>query len=428
MLNSKADKYASSNPSFQEGRSGYYFPDVVVDSFINQAHTALRTDQAQLAEFALRKSPLIHEPRFTLQQSKELVLAAMHDFDPTLGKKAQEIFDAGFDEAAENNFIEASNEPITQNGSRWRLRVVDPGQSHIMCSVPAEAPPSEFGAANPNPHSVIQYEFDGTINGVIYMAHELGHSLADDYLREAGYKNSDSPRHMDETQAYFGQHILYDYIRRHPELETRYPGIVEATEHAFTQEMTHNLFQIPVSLSTLEAQRSMQKGNEVTVENTLQEWLGPDWQKHELTRYATATLEKMNAPGNRQKVIDALGEEANRLHERPMGILTALGLLKHLQSPDMDPNIRRRTMEALFGAEGPKTINAVLEIAGIDQMNVAVPANAELTVAFNASTPKTDIKDFAHAAISAAIAPLQHHNKPAMRPSGTEEITTYETV
>ena len=46
---------------------------------------------------------------------------------------------------------------------------------------------------------------------------------------------------MDETQAYFTQHILYDYIRRHPELEEKHPGIRRAARDEFAREAAGNL-------------------------------------------------------------------------------------------------------------------------------------------------------------------------------------------
>ncbi len=74
---------------------------------------------------------------------------------------------------------------------------------------------------------------------VAVLAHELGHAIADDNLREAGYTYRDKKRHMEETQAYFVQHILYDYLARHED-----PGISDAARQHFTATMMENIHDL----------------------------------------------------------------------------------------------------------------------------------------------------------------------------------------
>jgi len=167
------------------------FPDAVVHPFVDEARRLMP------ANFEARPATTsLPEPRFSLEDSRTLILTALNNFDADLGRKAAEIMG---------------------NPARWRLREVPPEQARVMRSLPAESQQTKFNPVNPNPYAVIEYDFDGTMDGVVYMAHELGHAIADDCIREAGYTYRHVPQNLAETQAYFVQNIVYDYSSHHPE-------------------------------------------------------------------------------------------------------------------------------------------------------------------------------------------------------------------
>ncbi len=176
---------------------------------------------------ALQRKPL----SFSLEDSRYIIAAALNNFDPLLGSRAKDIFAAGFNTGtapvelwsdaeryrADANVRDrdAAHMKTLQQGARWRLEEVAAGQGFMMRCRPAQTPTSEHGdPANPHPYAVIDYQFDGSLHGVIYMAHEVGHAIGDDCLRALG--GTYTPSKMDEVQAYFVQLTVYDHLCRSP--------------------------------------------------------------------------------------------------------------------------------------------------------------------------------------------------------------------
>ncbi len=349
MLDSRTGAYASKGVPVAEDTRGYYFPDAVVSPFVEQARLSTRPIfEAHVAgaDFA-DLNTAGYGPRISFEESKALIIDAMEDFHPELGAKAREIFASGFNDAVQRNFIEERNQEITQDSSRWRLRQVAPGTAKIMGCTPAETAASELGPGNPNHQAVIQYEFDGTIGGVAFKMHEIGHAIADDYIREAGYKHGANPQHNDETQAYFVQNILYGYIAHHPERVSK--SIADSSQRDFTAQVTRNLYD----LSIYEGARDVQQGQDVR--EVLSQRLGLDWNKYDNTKDIVKAVQNQSHTD--------VDEELHRLHCRPMSMLTAFGLYKGVQAAD--PEQRRLIAETLLGRYGPKNIVEVFATAGI---------------------------------------------------------------
>ncbi len=171
--------------------------------------------------------------RFSLEQAKSMIIAAFDRFDPELGQQARAILATAHykDGAAgiraedayravaydgtisgDNPYLRADYRIDVAAGARWDITAVPPGQSRLMRTLPASSTASRYDPANPYAQAVIEFEFDGTLNSVVYMAHEIGHAIADDYGREAGHSYRDNPSHLPETQAYLLQHVMYDYL------------------------------------------------------------------------------------------------------------------------------------------------------------------------------------------------------------------------
>lgn len=323
MLSKKTGAYAYAGLPAGADVQSVYFPDAVVAPFATEAARVKPVGR-------LDDSGDIATRRFSLEESKVLIVEAMTAFDPQLGQKAVELLktaqysggDAGLQAEAEfralayddsyphdggdNPYLAEAHKLNVPEGARWDITPVPAGQCRLMRCLPAESPQQAYDMgeagkfydpANPHKQAVIEYQFDGTIDAVVYMAHEMGHAIADDYQREAGHSYLDNPEHMKETQAYLTQHILYDYLRHHPD-----KTIAQAADQHFTATMTGSL--------------------------------------HDMS-------------------------DNERLHERPMGLLTALGVVDHLK--DQELSTKRRTSEALLGRHGPQGISEVLATAGIER-------------------------------------------------------------
>ena len=65
---------------------------------------------------------------------------------------------------------------------------------------------------NPEKFSIIDFEYIGTMNSAIYLAHETGHAIADDIQREKGLSFRDFTVDELEEQAYFVQSIFEQYM------------------------------------------------------------------------------------------------------------------------------------------------------------------------------------------------------------------------
>ena len=181
-------------------------------------------------------------PSFCLAEAKEIILTAFSNFDPLLGQRAQNIFAAGYgynsalkglwnDKARYFADVaireqDARHLAALETGTRWRLANVKPGQAFMMRSRPAQTPASAQGdPASPHDYAVIDYQFDGSLNGVVYMAHEVGHAIADDCIHAYGKSYNDSPHEIDEVQGYLPQLVVYNHLGGHPN-----PRIAEAAQ------------------------------------------------------------------------------------------------------------------------------------------------------------------------------------------------------
>ncbi len=273
------------------------FPDSVVAPFIAAV-------KAAPPQPAAGKSP---SPVFTLEESKSLILAALGEFSPALGQKARDVFNDGFDKAvaaSRKDGFKVHWDNVADPDSRWRIEQVRAGKCKMMRSRAAGSTPTAFDPGNPGVKAVIDYQFDSTLDTVVYLAHELGHSIADDNLQKGGtYKAGDNKGHMQETQAYYVQNIFYGYLQKHAaELEKNHAGFSAALK-------TH-----------------------------LHETLEPN--------------------------ISLLREEnVARLHSRPMGILAARGVYNVAEKAA--PEEREKITSAIMLENAPTDIVDVLATAGI---------------------------------------------------------------
>lgn len=302
MLDSRTGKYALRGLDPAQDDTGYYFPDIFVDAFAVHAEGP-----------GAPPRDMPEGRRFSVEESKALIVGALAGFDPAMAQQAREILATAlareggpaampFNAAAHdgNPYLKSDYRLAVAEGSRWNLALVEPGQARLMRCLPAASPqreimPGFFDPANPHDQAVIEFHFDGTIDAVAYMAHELGHAMADDCQRAAGNSFRDNPVHLAETQAYLVQHIVYDALRGHDD-----PAVAQAAEAHYRATMA----------------------------------------------------------GIRGGLADV-----ETLHGRPMSLLCARALLLQLQG--QDDETRHRAAMMLMGGEGPVAISQIFEAAGV---------------------------------------------------------------
>lgn len=321
------------------------FPKPVVDAISTAAHhVAAQTfaaHAAQPAEFSLLKKPTITDPVISLQDSKAMIVEALHDFDPVLGAKAAAML---------------------QNEKTLNISDVPAGTAYMMRCRPAGY--TNPGEENSENHPIIDFDYDHTIQSTIYLAHELGHAIADDYQREAGHDFETNPTHMIETQAYLVQNIVYNHLKDHPD-----KNIATAAERYAATEMARNIYDLSLAHAAQDALQDIAQHQEPNPAMIFENRFGQGWENF-ISTYAPAqrifetmaTLKADPQSGLPEKM-ETLQNEAQRLHERPTSILIAACIAKHLETEDIGQ--RRKTSEILLGRHGPKDITSTLQSVGL---------------------------------------------------------------
>ncbi len=310
MLRTDTQRYAMSSLPAHEDVRGIYFPDSVVQPFMNALPVFAENF---IVPFSTSSSPV----RFTLQEANALIVEAFTDFHPRLGEHAAALFaTAQYNPRPAQDFRRSDYALDIEDGSRWNIHDVPSGTSpRLMRSLPAFSERSEFDPPNPHRHAVIEFDFDGAIDSVIYMAHEAGHAIADDNIvKPEGYRAGDNrdPVHMLETQAYLAQHIVYDYLKCSTD-----PAIADEARTHYLATMKSNIYLAFEAANAVDAK-----------------------------------------PGAvRDQVIE-------NLHFRPMALLTADSIFQHVATQSVQ--MREWASDVVLGRYGPKDIGQVFAAIGIE--------------------------------------------------------------
>lgn len=239
---------------------GMMLPDGVLDALLEASSGMLQKpfEQSLVLDAAGGHVPplnrhrlLIPEPPLTWEQSKELVIAAFTRFDEGLGKRVAQV--------------------LADPGS-LSLRKVEMGEASAFC-----APPDWQGRER----AEIVFNYEGSVNDAVYLAHELGHLLAHDFAREAGLKGGEEtwmPKHIAEVPAFFTQNILYDYLMNGQDD----PALQRAGRQHFAGEITRALYEQQAAFG----KRGMENDalQEDVYAQRLAEGLGPHWRSFEKAR------------------------------------------------------------------------------------------------------------------------------------------------
>ena len=148
-----------------------------------------------------------------LQTAKIAIISALNDFDADLGRRAAEILS---DDLRAN--MQETPQTITgMMACRPAGITVDDLKRMDMYLPDFEQrfAPHFVRQDNPEDYAIVDFEYDGTTNSVIYLAHEVGHAIADDIQREKGLSFRDFTTDQLEKQAYFVQSALQHYLHEH---------------------------------------------------------------------------------------------------------------------------------------------------------------------------------------------------------------------
>lgn len=354
-------------PAEEPPKAPAAFPDSVVQSL--QA-TAVGVASATLdAQTALtEENPL---PPVGLQQAKQMIIDALEDFDPRLGQAARDVFN-------DSRRLNIQVMPEGETGIMMRVRPADltkedamsidkhPDIERLRKNFPIDHNPEKF--------AIIDFQYDGTMTSVIYLAHELGHAIADDYQqRHGGY--SKNPQHMEETQAYLVQSIFTAHLQ-----ENTNPAIAAAARRHFTDEMAGHVYAYPLAKMAEEALEAVKTGAPVHSAASFQKAFGQNWdsiaiappgRKEEdktLTERVFDALEAVNTAQQEgrapdEKSMETLQKAIDRLHDRPTNQLVAVGIAASLQGQKQET--KSKVSEMVLGLYGPKSISDVLDEAGV---------------------------------------------------------------
>ncbi len=334
MLNT-IHKYAYRFPA-DEDSDGYYLPQIVIDSVLAATKTLarflfeqrLRVEQEHEADATPSLSQhhiVIKNPFIPLEESKRLVIDALSHFDATLGKKAEAVF---------------------HDPARWNFEHAPPGKAGGNCC-------AANTKDNPAPHAIIRYRYDNTINDPLYIAHELGHLIANDLATET---HSEPKQHMAEVQGFTLQFILYDYLINHQ------PDIVlrsAASDH-FNGEIIRCIYTFPIALGALHVEQLTKAHNETipkeaieSYPHTMTEWLGEHWQSFNKAHLAYQNL------NDRRARYDSI----HMLHGHSMASVIAAGFfVLASQKPSEE---KGKILGSVLGQESHKGLANILTHLGI---------------------------------------------------------------
>lgn len=146
-----------------------------------------------------------------LDDAQSLIIAALYQYHPELAERAADIL-----EKEGHNILDNPEQFTGMQQCRPAKadKITDPNDPKYMSD---EDFKERFGPNgftemdNPRDHAVIDYEYFGTPESVIVLAHEIGHAIADDIQLNNDLTHEDFTDDQLEEQAYFVQSIVSHY-------------------------------------------------------------------------------------------------------------------------------------------------------------------------------------------------------------------------
>lgn len=312
MINGISSKYLTPPHSEREGAIGHYFPDTLILTLHK-----LTQDSSD----NVREEPVLRP--ISLDEAKNHIIEALTQFDPSIGQEAAVLLAKG---SPRNNIREIDG-PLRVMGVRPPGLKEEDALIHPDAEIAASIAEHFPDRGNNLDHAVIDYEFNGSLEAVIYLGHEVGHAIAYDRQNDIGNTYQENPVHMEETQAYFTQAIV-----------------------------THHL------CSLAETDPNLAHAAQVF------------WQNHRA--------------GHNEDFNTAFETQSERLHYRAPSALLSEKLVQHLS--EQSPETIRATIDMLMGGQGPLEINAILSRAGIETVE-HLQGMLEKTTMSNAMSPRPNM-------------------------------------
>tara|TARA_B100000780_G_scaffold273024_1_gene236027 strand:+ start:749 stop:1513 length:765 start_codon:yes stop_codon:yes gene_type:complete len=155
------------------------------------------------------KNMILGNSNIPLQTAKNIILHGLQEFDDELGRRASEIL---CDEKR-CNIVETERPDKGMMACRPAGITLEDLQNADMYIPDYQ---ERFGPVfvrqdNPEDYAIIDFEYHGTPYSLLYLAHELGHAIADDLQREKGVSFRHLTSDQMEEQAYFVQSIMAHY-------------------------------------------------------------------------------------------------------------------------------------------------------------------------------------------------------------------------
>jgi hypothetical protein len=146
-----------------------------------------------------------------LGAAKNTIITALEEFHPELGWRACEIL---FDEDRLNIAEEktAKTKMMMCRPAGVTINDLDAADMYIP-DFKERYGPQFTEQENLGDKAIIDFEYIGTAESIEWLAHELGHAIADNIQRENGHSFRDFSTDEREQQAYFVQNIVRRYIK-----------------------------------------------------------------------------------------------------------------------------------------------------------------------------------------------------------------------
>lgn len=178
-----------------------------------------------------------------LDTAKKNIIEALNNFDRDLGRRAADIL---YNEERTNIVEQQPQTNMMQ--CRQAGTTIDDVKARDMHLPNFEQTfgPHFTRQDNPEDYAIIDYEYHGTPYSLEYLAHELGHAIADDIQIEHGRSFRDFSQDQLEQQAYFVQKIAMEAIfpsTAHHETEQLKPSF----ERAKQMNAAHKVYEKTLS-------------------------------------------------------------------------------------------------------------------------------------------------------------------------------------
>ena len=270
---------------------------------------------------------------------------------------------------AYSSHIVQAAQTVLYDDERLHINTVEEGQAKIMYCAPA--------GMEGNKQAHIHLDYDQTIKGVVILAHELGHAIADDWGVNWGQGIVNNPLHMQETQAYMMQHIVTNYLMQHDDMNVRTSAVAQFGQGA--DAMLAISHEAEAAKDALEA---IELGFPVIAQGIMDNVFGEGWDEimnstknfhvQKIMQNTFEILDQIERAGGleEQDMLRAeLENRAQRLFDRPATYYAAMALVQ--KGAGADDITRQDIFDRVMGRQGYERLGRICDAIGVskEQLN-----------------------------------------------------------